>query len=293
MDFPILDTYLNQLRGRTAPGDKLWLDTFGRVQGQFLNCSLTSVFQGITNLEGTHVLGFEAHAHSYSALDSGLSVWKLLMNAASDDESVELDRLARMIHVINFFRQPEQHGKAIFIDVHNRLLTAVSSNHGAAFRNIVSSLGLAPSRIILQLPHTKVTQNWALTQVVDNYKLNGFPVATRAIGIDDAFHHIKSLRPAFVRLDISRVGNGNRLKQLIECAASLSVQLVFGRIEYDIELDLLREAANAVPGSAEHLFVQGPLIADAQPSLSVPWIGPGERAPTAAYSGHELSKYPA
>jgi EAL domain-containing protein (putative c-di-GMP-specific phosphodiesterase class I) len=293
MDFPILGNYLHQLRGRTAGQDKLWIDTLGRVQGQFLNCSLTSVFQGITSLDGAHLLGFEAHAHSYSALDSGLSVWKLLMNAASDDESVELDRLARMIHVINFFRQPEQHGKVIFIDVHNRLLTAVSSNHGAAFRRIVSSLGLPPSHIILQVPHTKVTQNWALTQVVDNYKLNGFPVATRAIGIDDALHHVKTLRPAFVHLDISRVGNGHRLSQLIECAAALSVQLIFGRIEYDIELDLLRDAAKTAAGSTKHLFVQGPLIADPHPGLALPWFESGERTFTPACTDHESAKQPA
>lgn len=268
MKFPVLDAYLRQLSSQKADHDKLWIDQQGRVQGRFLNCSLTSVFQGIASLDGKHLMGYEAHSHSYSSSDAGLSVWQLLMNAASDEESVELDRLARMIHVMNFFRQSEQNPLNIFIDVHDRLLTAVSSDHGAAFRRIVSGLGLPPSRIILQLPYVKASQNWALNHVVDNYKLNGFPVATRAADIDEALRHAEALRPGLIRLDISRIGNGDRLARLIERTATLSVQLVFSRVEYDSELLLLREIASEVQSTTHHLYVQGSLIDEPQTELS-------------------------
>jgi EAL domain-containing protein (putative c-di-GMP-specific phosphodiesterase class I) len=194
------------------------------------------------------------------------------MNAATDDESIELDRLARMIHVINFFRQPEQQDSTIFIDVHDRLLTAVSSNHGAAFRRIVTGLGLPPSRIVLQLPYAKPSRSWALTQVVDNYKLNGFPLATRAANIEEALKQAESLRPQLIRLDISKIGNGEQLGKLIERTAALSVQLIFGRIEYDRELTLLNEAASQSSGSQSHLFIQGPLIGDPLSDLKNPTL---------------------
>lgn len=268
MSFPVLNSYLRQLRNRSADNDKLWLDSQGRVQGEFLNCSLTSIFQPITNLSRNQLLGYEAHSHSYSKFDRGLSVWQILMNAANDDESVELDRLARLIHVLNFFRQDQQASNQLLIDVHDRLLAAVSSNHGAAFRRIVSSLDLSPSRIILQLPNVKPSQNWALTQVVDNYKLNGFPVATRAMDINEALRHTEALRPALIRIDISRIGNGERLAQLIEKTAVLSVKLLFTRIEFERELDLLSEVATQASCTNSHLYVQGSLISGSEADLS-------------------------
>lgn len=267
MNFPVLDSYLKQLRSRHGDDNKLWIDSHDRVQGKFLNCSLSSVFQPITSLNGEHLLGFEAHSYSYSPIDRGLSVWQLLMNAATDDESIELDRLARMTHVINFFRQPEQQQATLFIDVHDRLLTAVSSNHGAAFRRIVTGLGLPSARIILQLPYAKPSRSWALSQVVDNYKLNGFPIATRAADIDEAIHQAETLRPGLIRLDISKIGNGKKLTGLIERTAALSVQLIFGRLEYDSELALINEAAASTQGSTNHLFIQGPLIGEPHTEL--------------------------
>ena len=270
MSFPVLHSYLRQLRNRSAENNKLWLDSQGRVQGEFLHCSLTSVFQPITTLGRDELLGYEAHSHSYSKFDRGLSVWQILMNAASDDESVELDRLARLIHVLNFFRQDQKTTNHLLIDVHDRLLTAISSNHGAAFKRIVSSLDLPPSRIILQLPYVKASQTWALAQVVDNYKLNGFPVATRATDIDEALRQSEAFRPVLIRLDISRIGNGERLAHLIEKASALSVKLLFTRIEYERELDLLHEAAAQSSCKQSHVYIQGSLISGTESDLSFP-----------------------
>jgi EAL domain-containing protein (putative c-di-GMP-specific phosphodiesterase class I) len=267
MSFPILDSYLNQLRRQNINADKLWIDSHDRVQGKFRNCSLTSVFSPIVSLDGDNLLGFEAHSHSYAGSDRGLSVWQLLMNAADDDESIELDRLARMIHVMNFFRQPEHKNKTLFIDVHDRLLTAVSNNHGAAFKRIVTGLGLSSSRIVLQLPHVKPKQQWALTQVVENYKLNGFPVATRATDIDEAHNQAETLRPSFIRLDINRLGNGYGLDKLIRRIQSLSVKLLISRVEFLGELKLLHEISAGLPTSTDFLFIQGSLFSDAQPNL--------------------------
>jgi EAL domain-containing protein (putative c-di-GMP-specific phosphodiesterase class I) len=267
MSLPILDSYLNQLRTKNTNDDKLWIDSHDRVQGKFRNCSLTSVFSSIVSLDGDNILGFEAHSHSYAGSDRGLSVWQLLMNAADDDESIELDRLARMIHVMNFFRQSEHKNKTLFIDVHDRLLTAVSSNHGAAFKRIVAGLDLPLSQIVLQLPNVKYKQQWALAQVVENYKLNGFPVATRATDIDDAHNQAETLKPSFIRLDINRIGNGYGLDKLIRCAHSMEVKLIIGRVESLGELKLLHEISAGLPTFTDFLSLQGSLFGDSQPNL--------------------------
>ena len=191
------------------------------------------------------------------------------MNGATDDESVELDRLARTIHVINFFRQQAQEGYSVLIDVHDRLLTAIGSNHGMAFRRIISSLGLPQEKIILQLPAVKSSQSWALAQVVDNYKLNGFSVVTRATSIDEAIFQINLMRPTVIRIDITRIGNGEKLADLINVAATHFVKIVFSRVEDRHELSLLTDAAAQTKFDIHHLFVQGPIVSEPKPDLSV------------------------
>lgn len=269
MKFRALHDYLERLQLRNHSDEKLWVDEHGRLQGRFRNCSLTSVFQAIISLGDRKLFGFEAFAHSYSTTDSGLSIWQLLMNGATDDESVELDRLARTIHVINFFRQPAQEGHSVLIDVHDRLLTAIGSNHGMAFRRIINSLGLPQEKIILQLPAAKSSQSWALAQVVDNYKLNGFFVATRAASIDEAIFQINLMRPSVIRIDITRIGNGEKLADLINVAATHLVKLVFARVEHAHELSLLSDAAAQTTVDGHHLLVQGPIVSEPNSELSL------------------------
>ena len=269
--YPVLHSYLHQLKRKSSteaePYPKLWIDAENRVQGRFLNCSLSSVFLPVFDVDGETVQAQEALAHSYSEEDRGLSVWQLLMNAASDEESIELDRLARLIHAMNFFRQANAAGTSLLIDVHDRLLAAVGSNHGAAFHRIVTSLELPIAQILLQLPLVKATSNWALAHIVDNYKKNGFQVATRANSIAEALRHAEALRPHLIRLDISRIGNGDNLAELFERANNLSIQLLFTRIEYEREHNLIKDAARAFQHASSHLLVQGPLFAQSSSSL--------------------------
>lgn len=70
----------------------------------------------------------------------------------SDDESMELDRLCRTLHAMIFFRQEAAETADLYLSVHDRLPSAVSSNHGYAFRRIFSALELTIRQIALQLP---------------------------------------------------------------------------------------------------------------------------------------------
>ena len=268
MRFPELHNYLSRLQ-HGEPGDsRLWTDRTGRVQGQFFNCALTSLFQPVRTLGGK-LLAFDAHAHSYSQEDRGLSVWRLLNSAASDDESIELDRLCRMLHVLNFFRQVEDDASALLIGVHARLLAAVNSNHGAVFRHILDGLGLPVERVLLQLPQASAGRNWAIGFVVDNYRRNGFRIATHARDTVEAGRQLEQLRPALVRIDSHAAGNIEQLAHLIEHASALHVRLLFSRV--DAEADLLRiidAVALSGAGIGDHLWIQGAHAGAPEPLLS-------------------------
>jgi EAL domain-containing protein (putative c-di-GMP-specific phosphodiesterase class I) len=129
----VLENYLKHLHRQADLSFPLWADDSGEAYARYFNWTLNSVFQPVRSLQSGQILGFEAFARSYTH-DMGLSVWKLLDGAASDEESVALDRLCRMLHSINFFRQRPNVDADLFLSVHERLLTAVEGNHGLVFR---------------------------------------------------------------------------------------------------------------------------------------------------------------
>lgn len=263
-----LHDYLSRLGSDETAAGKLWRDSEGRIQGKFFNCSLTSLFQPVRTLDG-EVQAFDAHAHSYSKQDRGLSVWKLLNSAASDEESIELDRLCRMLHVLNFFRQIDDPHSRVVIGVHERLLAAVSGNHGAVFRRIVDGLQLPVERIMLQLPPSGPGHHWVTGFVVDNYRANGFRIATHAGSADEASRQLDQLRPDLIRIDARAAGEPGRLADLIEHAGALDVQLMFARVDADAELLNIIDAVE-YSGSADtdHLWIQGALAGAPEPSLA-------------------------
>lgn len=249
MRHPALHSYLSRLP-QGSPGDaRLWVAASGEVRGQFFNCSLASQFRPARDLGG-EIRAFDASAHSSSAEDQGLLVWHMLNDAASDDESIELDRLCRMIHVLNFFRQVEDDDTALMMGVHERLLAAVSSNHGAVFGRILDALQLPRERILLQLPQAGADRQWLIGHVVDNYRRNGFRIATRAASADEALRQVMQLRPDLVRIDSGALEDAARLAELLAQAEARAVQLLFSGVDAEADLRLVDRALALADGAA-------------------------------------------
>lgn len=265
MSFPVLEDYLGRLRQSTGATTSVWIDAEGRAQGRYFNCTLTSAFQPIRQLGSGRIAGYEAFARSYSEQGSGLAIWKLLDHVANDDESVELDRLCRMLHAINFYRQDGAEDTSLFLSVHDRLLTAVSGNHGMAFRRILAGLGLPIANIVLQLPPITPHQRWLLNYVADNYRLNGFRVAIHAAHATEALHLLGQVQPAAVKIDAREIGDPGAVRELLEAAHAGRIQLVFKRVESQGVLEKLKELSIT---SGKELFVQGYYLDNPAPVLN-------------------------
>src|ERR1035437_6418806 len=231
MPLPALEKYLTSLYNTTQAGTRVWLAADGCAQGRYFNSTLTSAFQAIRVLDSGRVLGFEGFARSYSATDQGLCVWKLLDHAASDLESIELDRLCRMLHAINFFRQTAAQDADLFVSVHARLLAAVEGNHGNAFRRILDMLELSHKQIVLQLPAVTHNQNWILNFVSENYRNNGFRFAVNANSVREALVLLDHVRPDVIKLDARQVTDHAATLKLLAEAAQREIQLIFKRVE--------------------------------------------------------------
>ncbi|MFS2003071.1 EAL domain-containing protein [Duganella sp. CT11-25] len=270
MSFPILQKYLARLSDATGAASSIWLDHEGKAQGRFFNCTMSSAFQPIRQLDSSAVQAYEGLARSVSAQDLGLSLWKLLDHAASDDESIELDRLCRMLHSINFFRQAEAAPNAhadLYLNVHDRLLSAVSSNHGHAFRRILDALELPLERVVLQLPAATPQQGWLLNYVSDNYRRNGFRFAVNVAGPRDALHVLGRLRPDVFKLDARDLHEEPALLELLQRCAADKVAVVFKRLETQQQLTALRQLGDT---AGVPLLVQGYLLDEPRAALLEP-----------------------
>lgn len=230
MSFPDLQDYLARLR--TAPVDtSLWLDREGKAHGRYLNATLTSVFQPIREIATGRVAGMQGFMRSQSHSDDGLSVWKLLDTTATDEQSIELDRLCRLLHTVNFYRQPPLADIDLYLSVHARLLAAVDSNHGMSFRRVLDLLGLPWTNVVLQLPVIREDQTWIAHYVADNYRRNGFRLAINVTDARQGLEQVRQICPDVVKLDARELNDEDAVLQLLQEAEAGNASVVFKRVE--------------------------------------------------------------
>lgn len=264
MSFPGLERYLEHLYSTTGAYTRVWLDADGHAQGRYFNSTLTSAFQAVRQIDTAEIIGYEGFARSYSKNEPGLCIWKLLDQAANDDESVELDRLCRMLHAMNFFRQSPAAGSDLYLSVHARLLTAVDGNHGTAFRRILEMLDLPQERIVLQLPPVTDQQRWLLHHVADNYRRNDFRVAINAIDASDALMLIDRIKPDAIKVDARQGVQEDTTFALLDRCAQRNIRVIFKRVENTEIRDVLADVATA---SGHTVYAQG--FAWGQPSVAL------------------------
>lgn len=258
MKYPALEKYLARLNDTVKEESRVWLDAQGRAQGKYFNSMLTSAFQPIRvvaspTIASATVVAHEGFARSYSQDDTGLHLWRLLDQAASDDESVALDRLCRVLHAINFYRQIGDQS-FLHLSVHARLLAAVDSNHGIAFRRILNLLQLPHDNIVLQMPVVTQSQGWLLNYVLDNYRRNGFKLGVAAVDARDALFLLDKVRPDVIKVDAREISDPADIECLLLKASERGIQIVFKRVENLQVAQLLIELSAVL---AQTVYAQG------------------------------------
>jgi EAL domain-containing protein (putative c-di-GMP-specific phosphodiesterase class I) len=231
MTFPALQEYLSHLHVTPQADTALWLDEHGQAHGRYFNSTLTSAFQPIRRLDADQIVGVQGFMRSYTKTGSGLSIWKLLDTVATDDQSIELDRLCRLLHAVNFYRQPELVDIDLYLSVHARLLAAVDSNHGTSFRRVLDVLGLPHRKIVLQLPLIQTDQAGLLNYVADNYSRNGFRLAVNAAHARHGLELLQQVQVEVIKVDAREITDEEAVLDLLQQSAERNVNLVFKRLE--------------------------------------------------------------
>ena len=255
---PALEQYLARLHS-TGPDNQsrtsLRLDAQGRALGTYFHTALTSAFQPVRLADSGTIVGYEGFARSYSDSDDGLSIWKLLEASASDDESVELDRLCRILHAINFYRQGDAAlGKDLYLSVHGRLLAAVGSNHGMAFRRILNLLELPHEKIVLQIPVVSGGQGWLLDYVSNNYRRNGFRLAVAAVDAVAALSLVDTVQADVIKINGRLLNDEDSVARLLLAAQRRNIKIAFKCVENPLIADRLRWLADQ---TGQGIYAQG------------------------------------
>lgn len=163
---------------------------------------------------------------------------------------VELDRLARTLHAINFFGA-QQHG-LLFLRVHERLLKSIKYDHGQHFSAVLLSLHLNPSRVVIELPSAAVAHRTFLGYLTKSYRRFGFKVAGN---LPNAGHilSVSEMAPLdFIKIDGTSTLRDSMAKPVLAYANRLGIPLIFDRVATEAQFDALAQFGAR--------FVQGPLF---------------------------------
>lgn len=261
-----------EIRLRHLPG--------GGVVGRWLATDLGSVFQPLIRSDDGAIIGYEAFVRAHGGGEMSLSPWNLFSLVADDAALVMLDRLCRTVHVQNFRGQA---GK-LFLNVHDRLLAAVSEDHGRAFRRVLEALELKPAQFVIETPEAVNPDRKLLAFVLANYRLNGFAVAVNVASVIELEELLRVMRPEYVKLDGRRLCQPEQMERAIVLARDHGVRPVFTRVEGMAQLSFLQRRIG--------LLIQGWAVArpqalpiDVRAASLAAGRGPGAEAPTATVSG--------
>ena len=259
-----LQKHFSHVDNSSADRQNFWLDQHRQACGRYYSTTLTSAFQAIRHSRGLQAIGFDGYARSYASNNNeGLNVWRLLEHAANDVESIELDRLCRILHAFNFYRQPEATGHELFLTIHPRLLAGVESNHGMAFRRALESLEIPQQNVVLQLPQISSDQHWVLNYVVDNYRRNGFRVGIHAGSAEEALQLLDQVPLNAIKL-LPEVRDAATHQRLLEKADQSGARLIYKRVQTPQQLATLQDLHAA---ASSDFFVQGFLLDKPQARL--------------------------
>jgi EAL domain-containing protein (putative c-di-GMP-specific phosphodiesterase class I) len=210
----------------------------GTVIGRFLRADLSSVFQPLIESGSGRCIGHEAFVRAHGGGDRDINPWNLFSLVADDDALVALDRLCRIVHVLNFLRAPDTGGK-LFLNVQGRLLAAVREDHGHTFRGALDRLEFDPSRVVIETPEAANLDRKLLALVLSNFRLNGFRVAANTLGLPDLESLLAMVRPDYVKIDARQVRTPEAMEKVVRLTREAGARPIFTRVESPGQRDYL------------------------------------------------------
>jgi EAL domain-containing protein (putative c-di-GMP-specific phosphodiesterase class I) len=237
-----------------------------RVEGRFGDARLSTVLHPIRLAHAPAiVIGYDASLKASQIAASGECAEQVYAQAEDGPPVVNLDRLCRTIHMLNFLPIAHDDG-SLFLHVHPRHILGVKRNHGAYFEDVIFRCGLSPRRVVITVQVTPLydRQFARLLEGLKSYRNHGYGTA---IKFDEHSEHafleryciefLYRFTPDFVRLDASffaRLQNqpewARKRQSLPTVIRGLDTQFLLEGVETETEAALARVVdADLVQGS--------------------------------------------
>lgn len=175
-------------------------------QGAFKGFRLETAFQPIFSLAHRRPVGYEGLLRSWRE-GKPISPAITFAAAESTEESIHLDRIARLLHLANFTHLDSANAW-LFLNVDPNVVLSARQG-GSHFTSLVAArFGLPPERIVVEILEKEIEDEDLLAHAVADYKKKGFLVALDDFGAGQSnFDRIWRLKPDIVKLDRSLVAN--------------------------------------------------------------------------------------
>ncbi|MEW6039500.1 MAG: EAL domain-containing protein [Pseudomonadota bacterium] len=207
----LVNCFNQKLRGEQLLSENPLEFRGDRVEGRFGDVRLSTELHPIRLAHAPPiVIGYDASLKASQTASSPDSTEQQVYALAEDGPPVvNLDRLCRTIHMLNFLPIAHDDG-SLFLHVHPRHILGVKRNHGAYFEDVIFRCGLSPRRVVITVQVTPVydRQFVRLLEGLKSYRDHGYGTA---IKFDENSDHalleryciefLYRFAPDFVRLD--------------------------------------------------------------------------------------------
>jgi len=221
----------------------------GKVEGRFrdlrFGTRLTPIRRGAMPALS---VGHDACSWILSPEGDSAASGKGLVDDLESEQLVNLDRLSRTVHMLNYL--PRSHDEGfLFLPVHPRHVLFVQRDHGAYFEDILQRCGLPTRRVVMSLPVSPAydRQMPILLERLRGHRDRGYATAVQfdaRVGEDFPEQHcigfLRRFTPDFVRfhsrflLPSGRNVDGvQRLSTLLAAIRRLDTKLLIGAVQDD------------------------------------------------------------
>ena len=211
----------------------------GAVAAQFFHSRLTSAFQPIVRAADGAVAGHHALLRVFAA-GADVAPWSLFAQASSDAMLLQLDRLTRTVHALNYF--PARLADTIlFLNVDARLLAIVAEDHGAYFELILAEVGAAPKRVAVVLPPAALDDPVAFVRAAISYRIRGYRVVAQLRDAAADLEHVFLADPHFVAVDVPGPREADATRHLVQALSHRGIHALARRIEDEAHAEIARD----------------------------------------------------
>jgi EAL domain-containing protein (putative c-di-GMP-specific phosphodiesterase class I) len=234
---------LERLEREHFPASRFTEPQPGTIAAQFFASRLTSAFQPIVRASDGGIAGHHGLLRVFDASSQAVAPWRLLAHAAEDAMLVQLDRLTRTVHALNYFRAGNRQ-RILYLNVEQRLLSIVADNHGAYFELILAALGVPTSRVAIVLPASALEDPVTFVRAAIAYRIRGYRIVAqlRSDQVDADLEHVFLAEPHDVALDAAAPERCDHTRKIVEALARRGIHAIARRIENDAQVRAARGA---------------------------------------------------